>query len=128
VTVKVTTPLELDGPLAAEIVECPEPWASVTVLPLTGLLLASFSVTVIVEGVEPSAAIEIGLAVTVELEGLAGFAAPLTTNVVVCVYVPEQPLLPLALILIPDCVPTGVVVSVVTVSVEVSGDCASKTS
>ena len=34
-TVKVTTPLAFDGPLAAEMVELPV-WDSVTVLPATG--------------------------------------------------------------------------------------------
>jgi hypothetical protein len=69
-TVKVTTPLELDAPLAAEIVELPLPAASVTVLPLTGLLPASSSVTVIVEVVEPSAATDVGLALTVDFDAL----------------------------------------------------------
>ena len=40
---------KLDAPLAAEIVEWPPPCASVTVLPLTGLPFASFSVTVTVD-------------------------------------------------------------------------------
>ena len=38
VTVKVTTPLLLEAPLAAEIVEFPVTWVRVTVLPLAGLL------------------------------------------------------------------------------------------
>jgi hypothetical protein len=78
VTVKVTTPLELDGPLAAEIVECPVPWASVTVLPLIALPATSFSVTVIVEVEVPLACTEVGLAPTVELLALTGPA--LTTK------------------------------------------------
>ena len=67
VTVKVTTPLTLEGPLAAEMIELLLFFASVTVLPLTGLLFPSLSVTVMVEVVEPSAATEVGLALTVEL-------------------------------------------------------------
>jgi len=51
VAVNVTTPLESDGPLAAEIEAWPVPCARVTVLPLTGLPPASSSVMVIVEGV-----------------------------------------------------------------------------
>ena len=42
------------------IVELPEPAASVTVLPETGLPLTSFNVTVTVEVVEPSAATDDG--------------------------------------------------------------------
>src|SRR5580704_16529850 len=70
VTVKVTTPAALDGPLAAEITELPVFLASVTVLPLTGLLFASFSVTVIVEVVTPSATTDVGLALTVDSDAL----------------------------------------------------------
>jgi hypothetical protein len=81
VTVKVTTPFESDGPLAAEIVELPAPWASVTVLPVTGLLFASNRVTVIVEVVEPSAITEAGLGFTVDVEALT----PAAFTVSVCV-------------------------------------------
>jgi len=70
----------LDGPLAAEIVELPLPADKVTVLPLKRLLLPSFSVTVMVEVVEPLAATDAGLALTVELVALAGFTAALTTR------------------------------------------------
>ena len=69
-TVKLTTPLVFEAPLAAEIVELPLPALSVTVLPLTGLLFASLSVTVMVEDVEPSATTEVGLALTVEVAEL----------------------------------------------------------
>ena len=69
-TVRVTTPLALDAPLAAEIVELPLPALSVTVLPLTGLLFASLRVTVMVEDVDPSATTEVGLALTVEVPEL----------------------------------------------------------
>src|SRR6185369_13571812 len=71
-TVKVTTPLAFERPLAAEIVELPAPCDRVTVLPLTGWLFASLRVTVIVEVVEPSAVTEVGLALTVDLVALAG--------------------------------------------------------
>ena len=46
----------------------PEDFARVTVLPETGLRLASSRVTVIVEVVVPSAVTEVGEATTVELE------------------------------------------------------------
>jgi hypothetical protein len=68
--VKVTTPAAVDEPLAAEIVELPLPAVSVTVLPLTGLLFTSKSVTVTVEVVDPSAGTEVGLAVTVDTDAL----------------------------------------------------------
>jgi len=76
--VKVTTPLTFDGPLAAEMMELPPFLASVTVLPLTRLLFASLSVTVMVEVVEPSATTEVGLALTVELPAVAGPALKTT--------------------------------------------------
>ena len=66
-TVNVTTPPASDGPLAAEIVEWPAPCASATVLPATGLLLPSLTVTVIVEVVLPSATTNDGDALTLEL-------------------------------------------------------------
>src|SRR5438876_5415394 len=43
VTVNVTTPFASDGPLAAEMIDDPPLFASVTVLPLTGLLLEFFN-------------------------------------------------------------------------------------
>ena len=55
VTVKVAWPFALVVPDTVAIVELPEPAASVTVLPETGLPLVSFNVTVTVELVEPSA-------------------------------------------------------------------------
>ena len=67
-TVKVTTPEPLEIPEAAEMLDEPDPAASVTVLPLTGLLFASFKVTVIVEVEVPSAVTLVGLAVTVDTE------------------------------------------------------------
>jgi hypothetical protein len=80
--VKVTTPLALEGPLAAEIVELPLPADSVTAWPLTGLPVASLSVTVIVEVVVPSATTDVGLATTVDVPALTG---P-TVNVTVAVW------------------------------------------
>ena len=77
----VTTPLELEGPLAAEMVELPDPCASVTVFPLTGLSFTSFRVTVIVEVVEPSATTEVGLALTVEWLALTDPAVKVTVAV-----------------------------------------------
>jgi hypothetical protein len=66
VTVNVTTPLAFEVPDAAEITELPEPAASVTALPDTGLPLASFNVTVMVEVVDPFAVTLVGEAETVE--------------------------------------------------------------
>jgi hypothetical protein len=82
-TVKEACPLEFVVPLTVVIVELPLPAVSVTVLPLTKLLLASFSVTVIAEVVEPSAFTVVGLALTVDLPALPG-PAP-TTKVTVLV-------------------------------------------
>jgi hypothetical protein len=79
--VKVATPLALDNPLADEIVELPAPCDRVTVLPLTGLLFASKSVTVIVEVVVPSAVTEAGLALTVDLAALTAPAVKVTVAV-----------------------------------------------
>ena len=74
VTLKFTTPLASDNPEAAEIVSvAPRLDASVTVLPATGLLLASSKVTVIVEMAAPSAAAAPGAADTVEVPA---FTAP----------------------------------------------------
>src|SRR5579859_6301102 len=67
-------PVASEGPLAAEIVELPPLLASVTVLPETGLLWASRSVTVIVAVLVALAVTEVGLALTVELFGLAAVA------------------------------------------------------
>lgn len=64
-TVKGTTPLAVDKPLAAEIVELPLPADSVTVLPPV-----SSSVTVMVEVVEPLATTDTGVATTVEVLAL----------------------------------------------------------
>src|SRR5215471_14175467 len=67
-TVKVATPEALVVPETVVIVGAPGPevWARVTVLPETGLLFASFKVTVIVEVVVPSAATEAGDGETVD--------------------------------------------------------------
>ena len=61
-TVNVTTPNDELVPEAALMVGDPGPevFASVTVLPETGLLFVSFRVTVIVEVVEPSAVTDVG--------------------------------------------------------------------
>src|SRR5665213_576201 len=65
-TVKVATPLAFVTPDTVVIVELDGVPVSVIVLPLTGLLLASRAVTVIVEVEVPSAVSEVGLATTVE--------------------------------------------------------------
>ena len=67
-TVNVTTPDASLEPDAALIVGVPDPdvLASVTVFPDTGLLFASLSVTVTVDVVLPSAATELGEALTVD--------------------------------------------------------------
>ena len=78
---KVRTPAALEGPLAAEIVELPVPCARVAALPLTGLLFASLSVTVIVEVVAPSAVTDVGLAVTVDVPAVTAPAVNVTAAV-----------------------------------------------
>ncbi len=67
-TVKVTTPLAVRGSRwQLEMVEWPPlVWPRVTVLPDTGLLLASINVTVIVDTAVPLAVTVIGLAETVD--------------------------------------------------------------
>ena len=86
-TVNVTTPEASLGPDAALIVGVPGPlvFANVTVFPDTGFPLASFSVTVIVEVVEPSATTDVGDAVTVDWLALAGPAVNVTVAVWVMV-------------------------------------------
>src|SRR5579883_75388 len=81
VAVNVTIPPLFDGPLAPEIVECPAPWLIATVLPLTGLPPASFSVTVIVAVLDPLAATDIGFAITVELEAVGAAVVKITDAV-----------------------------------------------
>src|SRR6478609_9056100 len=73
-TVKVTTPEALLLPEGALIVGAPGPevFARLTVLPDTGLPLASFRVTVIVEVVLPSAMTEVGDALTVDCAAETG--------------------------------------------------------
>jgi len=82
---KVTMPLAFDGPLAAEMVELPVPCDRVTVFPLTGRLLASLRVTVMVEGVAPSAVTEIGFALTVDVPALTGPTVKFTVAVTMTV-------------------------------------------
>jgi len=86
-TVNVTTPEASLGPDAALIVGVPGPlvFARVTVFPDTEFPLASFSVTVIVDCATPSAATDVGDAVTVDWVALAGPAVNVT--VAVCVIV-----------------------------------------
>ena len=82
VTVKVTTPLAFELPLAAEIVDVELLSDNVTVLPATGLLFASFSVTVTVEVVVPSAVTLMdGAEVTVEVDALTAPATKATLAV-----------------------------------------------
>ena len=86
-TVKVTTPKASLDPDAALIVgePGPEDFARVTVLPDTGLLLASSRVTVTVEVALPSAVTEMGEATTVEVE--TDTAPTVKVTVAVCVTV-----------------------------------------
>jgi hypothetical protein len=79
-TVKVTTPEPSLGPEAALMMgePGPEDFARVTVLPETGLLLASSRVTVTVEVALPSAVTEMGDATTVEVEADTAAAATAT--------------------------------------------------
>jgi hypothetical protein len=63
----------------------PEVWASVTVLPDTGLLWASFNVTVIVEVVDPSAVTDEGEGATVDCAAVTAPAVNVTVAVAVMV-------------------------------------------
>jgi len=65
----------------------PEVWASVTVLPETGLLWASFNVTVIVEVVLPSATTDVGEADTADCAAVTAPAVNVTVAVAVIVTV-----------------------------------------
>jgi len=84
-TVNVACPLLPVIPFVVVIIELPPPWDSVTVLPLTTLLCASSRVTVMVEVVAPSAAMVVGLAVTVEVAVLGVPAVNVTCTVWVMV-------------------------------------------
>src|SRR2546426_252192 len=77
-TVKLAWPFVSVVPLTVVIVELPLPAVSDTALPLTGLLLISLSVTVIVDVVDPSAGTDVGLALTVE--GAASTAPAVTVT------------------------------------------------
>src|SRR6478609_9068358 len=89
-TVKVTTPEVLLAPDGALIVGVPGPdvFVRLTVLPDTGLPLASFRVTVIVEMATPLAMTEVGDALTVDCAADTGPAVKVT--VAVCVMVIES--------------------------------------
>ena len=80
-TVKVATPEPLVTPETVVIVEEPPPLASVTVLPETGLLLASRRVTVTVEVVEPSAVTDEGAAETPDCAAVTGPGVKVTVAV-----------------------------------------------
>ena len=82
---KVALPEPLVTPEMVVIVEEPLPLARVTVLPETGFELASLSVTVRVEVVEPSATIEAGAALTVDCAAVTGPAVKVTVAVWVTV-------------------------------------------
>ena len=74
-------------PLTVVIVELPLPAVNETVLPLTGRLLPSKSVTVIVEVVAPSAVTDVGLALTVDVLALTVPTVKFTVAVSVTVMV-----------------------------------------
>ena len=84
-TEKVATPEASLVPWTVAMTGAPAPnvLAKVTVLPETGLPSASFNVTVIVEGVAPSAVTEPGEADTVNATALTGPAVKLTVAVAV---------------------------------------------
>ena len=98
VEVKAATPAASLVPLPGESVALPV-WPADTALPATGLPYWSFSVTVSVVGVEPSASTVSGLAMTVEAEAstprpltavpvLVPLIVPVTVSVAVTVWVP----------------------------------------
>jgi len=86
-TVKVAWPEPLVVPETVVMVEEPLPLARVTVLPETGLELASLRVTVMVEVVLLSATIEVGEAETVDWAAVTGPAVKVTVAVWVTVIV-----------------------------------------
>jgi predicted transglutaminase-like cysteine proteinase len=88
-TVKVALPELSVVPCVVVMVGLPEPevLASVTVLPDTGLLLASFNVTVIVEVVLPFAVTDVGVADTVDCAAVTGPTVNVTVAVAVTVTV-----------------------------------------
>src|SRR5436190_9038463 len=69
-TVNVATPLAFVAVLAGEIVEKAPAWPSETVFPATRFPCASFSVTVTVAVVDPSASTEPELVATVDVDAL----------------------------------------------------------
>ena len=71
----VATPVALVVPETVTIVDEPLPFASVTVLPGSGLPFESLIVAVTVEVVEPSASTEVGEAESVDRDVLAAVAA-----------------------------------------------------
>ncbi len=82
--VPVATPLVLVGPLGwVRVLPLPVA-ASTTLAPLIGLLLASFTVTVIVDVPDP-AAMEVGEALTVDSEAETAPEPDVTVTVAVCV-------------------------------------------
>jgi hypothetical protein len=86
VTVKLTTPLASELPLAADMVEVALLSVRLTVLPDTGLLLASFKVTVIVDVVALSATTPVaGEATTVDVDALTAPGVILNAGLVVAV-------------------------------------------
>src|SRR5450759_3152154 len=82
-TVKVACPLALVTPVNVVMVELPDPAVSVTVLPDTrlGVAAPSFKVTVMVEGLVPSAGTDAGIALTVEFIALIAFTTRLAVEV-----------------------------------------------
>src|SRR5213593_2309145 len=84
-TANVACPLAFVVPLTVVIVELPLPAVSDTALPLTGLLLMSLRVTVIVDVVDPSAGTDVGLALTVDVPALTVPAVNVTVAVWVIV-------------------------------------------
>ena len=82
VTVKVTTPAASEGPEAAEMASSVRRQETrETVLPVTGLLLASSRVTVTVVAADPSAGTVAGAAPTVEVPALTAPAVNVTVAV-----------------------------------------------
>ena len=76
--------------------ELPPLGVSETVLPLTALFSASFSVTVIVDAATPSAVTEAGLALTVDV--VAETAPGLTVKLLLVPVIPALPPIPVAVI------------------------------
>ena len=98
-TLKLAWPLAFVVPPTTLMLEFPLPAVNETALPLTGLLLASLSVTVMVEIVVPSAGTDVGLALTVDV--VAETAPGMTVKLLLVPVVPPLPVAVAVIVMLP---------------------------